>query len=166
MKNEELTEVQNILASTSTTPGNIKRCKSLMTKWRDKVENPQKITEETHRIAVAKLDKADIYMVPVLDRVHAIEPTTPISYTFNETPDGALVTLKIGGRDWKDDENVARNGATCLTRCLPFVEDFITSNLGSAGCALCGAAALQECSADCAVLEAKLLLSSMERILF
>jgi len=166
MTNEELVEVENILTVEAPRSPSIKRGANIMSRWREMVSNPQKITEETHRIAVAKLDGANIYLTPVLDRVHAIEPTTPMSYSFSETPDGALITLEIGGRDWKDNADVARNGTTCLTRCIPFIEDFISSNLGSSGCSLCGAAALQECSADCNVLEAKLLLSSMERILY
>ena len=123
-------------------------------------------TKETHKLATAESsDTLLLYITPVLDRMHMIEPQTPVGYEFNEDEEKNLtLTLSIGPRKFiAETDSYAANGL--LYRCRPLLEAYIQANKGSDGCVSCGAGPKEICHATCPVLEAELILTSMDKLL-
>lgn len=127
----------------------------------------EKATGEYHKLFSSNgRDSVSLYIIPILNRMHAIEPTTPVKYSFdfNEEMDGIL-KLEIGPREFSDSSKSSLHDRELLRRSRQYIEAFISANKGSDGCVECGAGPGELCHATCSVLDATLLLASIERTL-
>jgi len=121
--------------------------------------------KETHRIAtIGQVDSVELYITPLLERIHSISPTTRLRHSFDVDEGGAvLVCLEVGQRNYEADEII--KDRDLFGRIEVIMENYISANKGSDGCALCGAKPKQQCVSTCEVLEAELCLSSLRRVM-
>lgn len=137
--------------------------KRKMGEYVSRILEPKLASAETHRIG--KIDGPDtmhLYLTPVFDRLHALEPTTPVSYGFLVDGDDLKVCLDIRGRTFSAAKNV--DEIRLLRRTEQFLEVYIEERKGPGGCSECGARFNQMCLENCSVLEAVIVLNTIRGI--
>lgn len=135
----------------------------LLSEYTERLENANLKGSEIHRVASAEGRDLHIYLTPILDRMHVLEPTTPVKYSFGVADSGdPTLTLETEGRSFSANGDV--DEVRLLRRCSPFLESYVEERKTSSGCSECGAKRREMCLENCSVLEAEILLGTIRRL--